>query len=331
MNVVSSGDPIFEFGLRRAQGIDGALAASRASYIGGCSSTSNVLAGKIFNIPLSGTHSHSWILSHDSEIEAFRSFSEVMPDNCILLVDTYDTLKGVEKAIEVGRELKKINKKLLGIRIDSGDLSYLSKKSRKLLDKNGFEDVKIIASNDIDEFILSSLKQQKSKVTVWGIGTRLVTGYDNPSLGLVYKLSAIKENKSWIKKIKLSEQKIKINNPGILQVHRYIHDGKYDGDMIVDELIKNPNSTMIHPHDSTKVKRFSKNIKYIKLLVRIFRNGKSVYKNPSILKIKKLLSSELDKIDNSIKRLHNPHLYKVGLEKKLYNEKNKMILNLRKL
>ena len=229
MNVVSSGDPIFEFGLRRAQGIDGALAASRASYIGGCSSTSNVLAGKIFNIPVSGTQSHSWILSHDSEIEAFRSFSEVMPDNCILLVDTYDTLKGVEKAIEVGRELKKINKKLLGIRIDSGDLSYLSKKSRKLLDKNGFEDVKIIASNDIDEFILSSLKQQKSKVTVWGIGTRLVTGYDNPSLGLVYKLSAIKENKSWIKKIKLSEQKIKINNPGILQVHRYIHEGKYDG------------------------------------------------------------------------------------------------------
>ena len=331
MNVVSSGDPIFEFGLRRAQGIDGALAASRASYIGGCSSTSNVLAGKIFNIPVSGTHSHSWILSHDSEIEAFRSFSEVMPDNCILLVDTYDTLKGVEKAIEVGKELKKINKKLLGIRIDSGDLSYLSKKSRKLLDKNGFEDVKIIASNDIDEFILSSLKQQKSKVTVWGIGTRLVTAYDNPSLGLVYKLSAIKENKSWIKKIKLSEQKIKINNPGILQVHRYINDGKYDGDMIVDELIENPNSIMIHPHDSTKVKRFSKNIKHIKLLVRIFRNGKPVYKNPSILKIKKLLSSELDKIDNSIKRLHNPHLYKVGLEKKLYHEKNDMILNLRKL
>ncbi len=331
MNVVSSGDPIFEFGLRRAQGIDGALAASRASYIGGCSSTSNVLAGKIFNIPVSGTHSHSWILSHDSEIEAFRSFSEVMPDNCILLVDTYDTLKGVENAIEIGRELKKINKKLLGIRIDSGDLSYLSKKSRKLLDKNGFEDVKIIASNDIDEFILSSLKQQKSKVTVWGIGTRLVTAYDNPSLGLVCKLSAIKENKFWIKKIKLSEQKIKINNPGILQVHRYIKEGKYDGDMIVDELINNPNSTMIHPHDSTKVKRFSKNIKYIKLLVPIFRNGKSVYKNPSILKIKKLLSSELNKIDNSIKRLHNPHLYKVGLEKKLYNEKNDMILNLRKL
>ncbi|MEO2084908.1 MAG: nicotinate phosphoribosyltransferase, partial [Marinoscillum sp.] len=331
MNVASAGDPIFEFGLRRAQGIDGALAASRASYIGGCSSTSNVLAGKIFNIPVSGTHSHSWILSHDSEIEAFRSFSEVMPDNCILLVDTYDTLKGVENAIEIGRELKKINKKLLGIRIDSGDLSYLSKKSRKLLDKNGFEDVKIIASNDIDEFILSSLKQQKSKVTVWGIGTRLVTAYDNPSLGLVCKLSAIKENKFWIKKIKLSEQKIKINNPGILQVHRYIKEGKYDGDMIVDELINNPNSTMIHPHDSTKVKRFSKNIKYIKLLVPIFRNGKSVYKNPSILKIKKLLSSELNKIDNSIKRLHNPHLYKVGLEKKLYNEKNDMILNLRKL
>jgi nicotinate phosphoribosyltransferase len=331
MNTAASGDPILEFGLRRAQGIDGALAASRASYIGGCSSTSNVLAGKIFNIPVSGTHSHSWILSHDSEIEAFRSFSEVMPDNCILLVDTYDTLKGVEKAIEIAKELKKAGKSLLGIRIDSGDLSYLSKKSRKILDKNGFENVKIIASNDIDEFILSSLKQQKAKISVWGIGTKLVTAYDNPSLGLVYKLSAIKQDGNWIKKIKLSEQKIKINNPGILQVHRFINNDKYDGDMIIDELISNPLLKMIDPHDSTKVKSFSKNKSYIKLLVPIFIKGKCVYKIPPILKMKKLLSEEMNKIDNSIKRLQNPHVYKVGLEKKLYEEKNNMIINLRKL
>ena len=331
MNIAASGDPILEFGLRRAQGIDGALAASRASYIGGCSSTSNVLAGKIFDIPVSGTHSHSWILSHHSEIDAFRSFSEVMPDNCILLVDTYDTLKGVEKAIEIGKELKKANKSLLGIRIDSGDLSYLSKKSRKLLDKSGFQNVKIIASNDIDEFILSSLKQQKAKISVWGIGTKLVTAYDSPSLGLVYKLSAIKEGNDWIKKIKLSEQQIKINNPGILQVYRFINNDKYDGDMIIDELIPDPVLKMIDPHDSTKVKSFSKNKSYIKLLVPIFKRGKCVYKIPPILKLKELLSKEMIKIDNSIKRLQNPHVYKVGLEKQLYEEKNNMIVNLRKL
>ena len=154
MFYASNGEPILEFGLRRAQGIDGSLSASRASYIGGCSKTSNVLAGKIFNIPVSGTHSHSWVLAFDSEISAFQNYAQVMPDNCVLLVDTYETMKGVKNAIIVAKELEKRNKKLFGIRIDSGDLAYLSKKARKLLDKENLEYVKIIASNDLDEFIL---------------------------------------------------------------------------------------------------------------------------------------------------------------------------------
>ena len=175
---VSNGDPILEFGLRRAQGIDGALSASRSSYIGGTSKTSNVLAGKIYGIPVSGTHSHSWVMAFDSEISSFRNYAEYMPDNTVLLVDTFDSIQGVKNAIIVAKEMEKKNKRIIGVRIDSGDLAYLSKKIRKLLDKNDLKYVKIIASNDIDEHILESLKLQGSKISVWGIGTRLVTAFD---------------------------------------------------------------------------------------------------------------------------------------------------------
>ena len=209
MNLSSKDDPILEFGLRRAQGIDGSLSASRASYIGGTSKTSNVLAGKLFDIPVSGTHSHSWVLAFDSELESFKKYAEVMPNNCILLIDTFNTMDGLDNAIIVAKELEKKNKRLLGVRIDSGDLAYLSKKARTKLDKNGLEYVKIVASNDLDEFLIKSLKNQKSKISVWGIGTKLVTAYDNPSLGAVYKLTALKNSEgNWDKKIKLSEQKI---------------------------------------------------------------------------------------------------------------------------
>ena len=332
MYLAANGDPILEFGLRRAQGIDGALSASRASYVGGCSKTSNVLAGKLFDIPVSGTHSHSWVLSFDSEEEAFRSYAEVMPDNCVLLVDTYDTLQGVIKAIKIGKELKEKGKSLIGIRIDSGDLAYLSKKARKLLDKEGLEDVKIVASNDLDEFLLTSLKYQKSKISVWGIGTKLITAYDNPSLGAVYKLSALQdENGQWINKLKLSEQKIKINNPGMHQVRRFFRNDKFLGDMIYDINYKTNSGIMIDPNDSTKSKRFlNNNIKHEDLLKSIFKKGKLVYKSDSIHKIRAKLISDLDYLDNTHKRLENPHNYPVGLEKSLFEEKNKMILELRK-
>ena len=332
MYLVAKGDPILEFGLRRAQGIDGALSASRASYIGGCSKTSNVLAGKLFDIPVSGTHSHSWVLSFDSEEEAFRSYAEVMPDNCVLLVDTYDTLEGVINAIKIGKELKEKGKSLIGIRIDSGDLSYLSKKARKLLDKEGLEDVKIVASNDLDEFLITSLKYQKSKISVWGIGTKLITAYDNPSLGAVYKLSAVQDKKGqWVNKLKLSEQKIKINNPGIHQVRRFFRNDKFLGDMIYDINYKANSRIMIDPNDSTKSKKFlNSNIKHEDLLKSIFKKGKLVYKSDSIHKIRGKLIKDLGYLDNTHKRLENPHNYPVGLEKSLYEEKNKMILELRK-
>ena len=332
MYLAAKGDPILEFGLRRAQGIDGALSASRASYIGGCSKTSNVLAGKLFDIPVSGTHSHSWVLSFDSEEEAFRSYAEVMPDNCVLLVDTYDTLQGVIKAIKIGKELKEKGKSLIGIRIDSGDLAYLSKKARKLLDKEGLEDVKIVASNDLDEFLITSLKYQKSKISVWGIGTKLITAYDNPSLGAVYKLSAVKDEKGqWVNKLKLSEQKIKINNPGIHQVRRFFTNDKFLGDMIYDINYKSNSRIMIDPNDSTKSKKFlNSNIKHEDLLKSIFKKGKLVYKSDSIHKIRGKLINDLGCLDNTHKRLENPHNYPVGLEKSLFEEKNKMILELRK-
>ena len=332
MYLAAKDDPILEFGLRRAQGIDGALSASRASYIGGCSKTSNVLAGKLFDIPVSGTHSHSWVLSFDSEEEAFRSYAEVMPDNCVLLVDTYDTLEGVINAIKIGKELKEKGKILIGIRIDSGDLAYLSKKSRKLLDKEGLEDVKIVASNDLDEFLITSLKYQKSKISVWGIGTKLITAYDNPSLGAVYKLSAVQDEKGqWVNKLKLSEQKIKINNPGIHQVRRFFRNDKFLGDMIYDINYKANSRIMIDPNDSTKSKKFlNSNIKHEDLLKSIFKKGKLVYKSDSIHKIRGKLIRDLGYLDNTHKRLENPHNYPVGLEKSLYEEKNKMILELRK-
>ena len=330
MFYASNGEPILEFGLRRAQGIDGSLSASRASYIGGCSKTSNVLAGKIFNIPVSGTHSHSWVLAFDSEISAFQNYAQVMPDNCVLLVDTYETMKGVKNAIIVAKELEKRNKKLFGIRIDSGDLAYLSKKARKLLDKENLEYVKIIASNDLDEFILESLKHQKAKISVWGIGTKLITAFDNPSLGAVYKLSALKNDRGkWEKKLKLSEQKIKINNPGVHQVRRFIKDGMFNGDMIYDTSSSIIKEKMIDPNDSTKFKKFKEESDYEELLKKIFKKGNLVYKSPKIDQIKKRLHIDLERLDNSHKRLDNPHVYPVGLEESLFIERKKMILSLR--
>ena len=200
---------MLEFGLRRAQGIDGALAASRAAYIGGCAATSNVLAGKLFGIPVRGTHAHSWVMSFDNESAAFEQYAAAMPNNCVFLVDTYDTLDGVRKAIEVGHELRNTGHEMVGVRLDSGDLAYLSMEARKLLDAAGFPNAAIVASNDLDEGVIASLKDQGAQIAVWGVGTKLVTAYDQPALGGVYKLGAIQsDDGTWVPKVKLSEQAI---------------------------------------------------------------------------------------------------------------------------
>lgn len=327
----AQGDPVLEFGLRRAQGVDGAMTASRSAYIGGCNATSNVLAGKQFGIPVRGTIAHSWVMAFDNEIESFRTYADVMPNNCVLLVDTYSTLEGVKKAITVGKEIEQKGFSLGGIRLDSGDLAYLSIEARKMLDEAGFTHTKIVASNDLDERIIQSLKVQNSKVDTWGVGTKLVTAYDQPALDGVYKLSAIKNNgKDWEYKIKVSEQTIKVTTPGIHQIRRYLKDGLYTGDVIYDvksELSKG--CTIVDPFDITRQKVIDGNAEHKDLLVPIYRGGKQVYTPPTINEIKQKVQDEINSFHPTIMRLVNPHQYPVGNEKSLNELKTNLTIQAR--
>lgn len=322
-------DPVLEFGLRRAQGIDGALTASRSCYIGGCTATSNTLAGKLYQIPVKGTHAHSWVMAFESEILAFKAYAEAMPDNCVFLVDTYDTLQGVKNAIEVAKWLKEKGKRFLGIRLDSGDIHYLSNASRKLLDAAGFLDAKIFASNELNETLIADLKHQGSKVAVWGVGTHIVTAYDQPALDGVYKLSAYRKGMSqpWKYTLKLSERLTKISDPGILQVRRFsTPDAGYVADLIYDVPtgIKK-GGWMIDPFDPTRKRRIDPSMQERDLLVPVFRKGKPVYQKPTLHSVQQTCKQELSLFDKSIKRVHNPHLYPVGMEEDLYKLKLKLI------
>ncbi len=324
-------DPVLEFGLRRAQGRDGAISASRAAYIGGCSATSNVMAAELFGIPAAGTHAHSWVMAHDNELASFQSYANALPDNCIFLIDTYDTLNGARNAIRVGKSLRERGKHLSGVRIDSGDLAYYSIKVRELLDEQGFNDTKIVASNDLDEYLITSLKQQHAEIDVWGVGTKLVTAHDDPALGGVYKLSAIKQDGRWNYKVKLSEQAIKINNPGIQQVKRFIQNGTFVADMIFDLNGKTqPQQLMVDPLDHTRRKSIDFNLESEELLVPVFQSGVLKYLQPDIHEVRRNVQQELGMLDQSIKRLVNPHQYTVGLEKGLYDIKTQLILKMRK-
>jgi nicotinate phosphoribosyltransferase len=221
----AAGDPVIDFGMRRAQGPDGALSASRAAYIGGCIATSNTLAGKLFDIPVRGTHAHSWVTAFPTELQAFTAYADVMPHNAVLLVDTYNTIEGVKHAITVGKQLREQQADLLAIRLDSGDMATLSIEARKLLDAAGFNKTDIIASNSLNEYEIARLKQQGAAISSWGVGTHLVTAYDQPALDGIYKLSALRNKEGlWESKLKLSEQTAKISNPGRHQVRRYIDD-----------------------------------------------------------------------------------------------------------
>jgi nicotinate phosphoribosyltransferase len=329
--IAAKGDPILEFGLRRAQGIDGALTASRAAHIGGCESTSNLLAGKLFGIPVKGTHSHSWVMLFDDEKESFQNFAECFPSNSIFLVDTYDTLEGVKKAIEVGKWLQQQGKKLLGIRLDSGDLAYLSIKSRQLLDAAGFHDALIMASNELDEMVISELKRQGAQITVWGVGTNLVTGNEQPALDGVYKLSAVRElDGQWKYKIKLSEQMLKVSNPGILQIRRYYTNSENVADAIYDiHTNLGEDCCIVDPLDPTRQKMLKKGLASKDLLVPIFRDGNLVYQLPSLQMIKQNTIRELEHFNVGVKRFLNPHQYVVGMEKSLYDLKVDLIKNIR--
>ncbi len=329
--LAAGGEPVLEFGLRRAQGIDGALQASRAAFIGGCAATSNVMAGRLFGIPVRGTHAHSWVMSFDSEPQAFAAYAEALPNNCVFLVDTYDTLDGVRHAIEAGRRLRQRGHRMAGIRLDSGDLAYLSIEARRLLDEAGFADAAIVASNDLDEHIIASLKEQGARIGVWGVGTKLVTAYDQPALGGVYKLAAIRDpGGAWRYKVKLSEQAIKVSTPGMQQVRRFSESGAFLADMIYDEVAGAPHAaTIVDPLDATRRRRIDPGTAHEDLLRPVFRNGQAVYESPPLTEIRARAAQQLAGFHSGIKRLVNPHQYPVGLELGLHEHKTRLILEAR--
>lgn len=323
----TGGEPVLEFGLRRAQGIDGAITASRAAYIGGCTATSNVLAGKIFGIPVKGTHAHSWVMSFDDEQSAFEAYAEAMPNNCVFLVDTYDTIEGVRQAVQVGQKLRESGHEMVGVRLDSGDLARLSIEARKLLDAGGFPDSVIVASNDLDEEIIASLKAQGAKIAVWGVGTKLVTAYDQPALGGVYKLGAMQDEfGKWQSKIKLSEQAIKTSTPGMLQVRRFFRDGHAVGDMIYNELQEQSSeSVVVDQTDSTRLNKFDNDQFSEELLVPVMRQGDLVVRPESLEQIRQRVKKQLELFESGVRRHLNPQPYFVGLEQQLHHLKAELI------
>lgn len=324
------GEPVLEFGLRRAQGIDGALSASRAAYIGGCASTSNVLAGRLFGIPVRGTHAHSWVMSFGDELEAFRAYADAMPNNCVFLVDTYDTLEGVRHAVAVGRELRARGHELVGVRLDSGDLAYLSIEARKILDEGGFPHASIVASNDLDEHIITSLKAQGATIGVWGVGTKLATAYDQPALGGVYKLGAVRDpGEPWQYRVKVSEQAVKISTPGVQQVRRFTRDGRFVADMIYDSAGPAPSRTLVDPLDGTRQRVLEDDLAHEDLLVPVFRDGERVGELPGAQEARARTARQVASLHAGIQRFDHPHQYPVGLEKGLYDLRTALVLEAR--
>ena len=328
--LAAQGEPVIEFGLRRAQGIDGAVSAARAAYIGGCAATSDVLAGKLLGIPVRGTHAHSWVMLFDSEREAFAAYARAMPHNVVLLVDTYDSLQGVRNAIETGRWLRSQGRELSGIRLDSGDLAWLSIEARKLLDAAGFAKTVILASNELDENVIASLKQQGAKITAWGVGTRMITGADDAALGGVYKLSAIRARGGpWKPRIKLSEQSAKISVPGVLQVRRFSAGGEFVGDLIYDVGDGEPSRTLVDLQDATRRKTVPEDASHEDLLVPVIRAGRIVYSPPPLAESRARAARQLEHLHGGIKRFVNPHRYPVGVDPALHDRRTKMILQAR--
>lgn len=329
------GDGIMEFGLRRAQGPDAGTYGARAAVIGGCIGTSNVLCGQLFDVPVKGTHAHSWIMSFSDEYTAFKTYAEMYPSACILLVDTYDTLKsGVPNAIRVFREMREagIPLSFYGIRLDSGDLAYLSKQARKMLDAAGFPDAVISASNDLDEYLIDSLKVQGAAITSWGVGTNLITSKDNPSFGGVYKLAAIQDaNGQFIPKIKLSENSEKVTNPGDKKIYRIYEkeSGKIKADLIClteEEYRETDDLMLFDPAEPWKKTRLRSGTYRLRpLMEHIFHKGECCYTSPKVMDIRAYCQQELDTLWDETKRLVNPHEVYVDLSQKLYDTKIRLL------
>lgn len=334
--ISSNGGSIIEFGLRRAHGIDGSISATRASFIGGASSTSNVLAGKKFNIPVRGTMAHSWVMSFDSELESFERYSEIYPEDCVLLVDTFDTLKsGIPNAIKVFKKLRKKGIKNFGVRLDSGDLEFLSKETRKMFDNNDLEGVKIYASNELDEWIINQIMKNGAPIDAWGVGSKLVTGDKDPSLTGVYKITAKTDGKEPQPCIKISNNPEKVSNPGIKNIYRfYDKDDKALADLLYLEEEEEDLSEKIKKRKQLRFNHPSINYAYFilkdysyarNLLQPVVKSGKKVYTPPTLIEIQNFAKEEIASLDHTFKRLINPHVYKVSLTNKLKKLKKELI------
>lgn len=326
----ADGRPVMEFGSRRAQGFDGAVYGARASYIGGCCGTACTISDKLLGTPALGTMAHSWVQMFDTELDSFRAYAECYPDATVLLVDTYNVLKsGIPNAITVFKEMKAKGLKPAGVRIDSGDITYLSKHARKMLDEEGFPDVKIVASNSLDEYIIRDILLQGAKIDSFGVGERLITSKSQPVFGGVYKLAAIEKDNKIIPKIKLSENVAKITTPDFKQIWR-LYDNvtkKAIADVLTcaDEVIDDTKPYEIFDPEFTYKHKTIINFTAVKLMVKIFENGKCIYNSPDVNSIKKYCSQQLDTIWDEVKRFEYPHKYYVDLSQKLWKIKDKLL------
>jgi nicotinate phosphoribosyltransferase len=320
-------DPVIEFGLRRAQGVDGGLTAARAAYIGGCAGTSNLQAGERFGIPVSGTQAHSWIMFFETEVEAFQTYSRAMPNNCVFLVDTYNSIDGIRHAIEVAGELRRQGHEMIGVRLDSGDRVALSIEARRMLDKAGFANAKIVCSGDLDEYMIAEMKQGGAKVNIWGVGTKLTTGQPDGALGGIYKLGGVRRlGGEWQYRIKVSEEPAKASCPGSLQVRRFHRrDGRFVADAIyeTDHGISEP--CEILDFETEEKTDIPASTGYSDLLVPIFRAGNLVYYPPNIAASREHARNQLSCAPPEILQLNNPAPYKIGLERSLHELRSQLI------
>jgi nicotinate phosphoribosyltransferase len=344
-------DPIIEFGLRRAQGVDGGLTAARAAYIGGCAGTSNLQAGKRFGIPVSGTQAHSWIMFFESETEAFQTYAKAMPNNCVFLVDTYNSIEGMRHAIDAARQLRKNGHEMVGVRLDSGDRVALSIEARRMLDNAGFPNAKIVCSGDLDEYVIADMKRRGARIDMWGVGTKLTTGQPDAALGGIYKLGAVRRpGRQWQYRIKLSDERAKTSFPGLLQVRRFCQpDGRFIADAIyeIEHRIEEPcvfvdpetnkrqtitdacatasvRESLGFPRDDSVVP-YSGPAQFTDLLVPIFRHGELVYRAPPIEASREHTRQQLSSAPREILKLDKPHPYNVALDKSLRELRSTLI------
>ena len=327
--MAAEGDLVMEFGLRRAQGPDAGIYGARAAIIGGCGATSNVLTGQMYGVPVAGTHAHSWVMSFPDELTAFRTYAKTFPDACLLLVDTYDTLRsGIPNAIRVFDELRAAGHEPMGIRLDSGDLAYLTRQARKMLDEAGYPNARICASGDLDEVLIRDLKTQGACINTWGVGTKMITSEDCPALGGVYKLSAEIVDGQTVPKIKISENPAKVTNPGVKKIYRiYNPDGMAMADLILlEHETVDPSKplTLFHPVDTWKRQTYE-NYRLRELLTPIFQAGQLVYASPKLLDIQARCKKELASLWEQYTRQRNPHVYKVDLSYELFHLRHRLL------